>query len=176
MSDVFIEQLVKRQKDSKQRMLRSLIVAGMALLALLPVVLFFFQLLQFFSIGLVVMCGGCWLLITLHKRTYLEHEYIFTNGDLDVDKIMGKMARKRVLTVNVRNFEILAPYTKDYASEYNSQSIQVRLDFSSGLEQNRRCFAIFSGKDSQRTLMIFEPNEKVVDAMKPYTRGKMKGL
>jgi hypothetical protein len=114
-------------------------------------------------------------MIILFRRLNLEYEYIVTNGEMDVDKIMGRRSRKRLLTVDCRNFDILAPYSPEFRAEYESQTIAATVDVSSHPEAPGRWFAVFHAKDGKRTLLIFEPNEKMLDAFRKYIRSKIKG-
>jgi uncharacterized membrane protein len=43
------------------------------------------------------------------RYLYLEYEYEFTNGEIDIDKIIGRNKRKRVASFNIKQVEILAP-------------------------------------------------------------------
>jgi hypothetical protein len=118
--------------------------------------------------------GSGWGMIIFFRRLNLEFEYIVTNGEMDVDKIMGRRTRKRLLTVDCRSFDILAPCRPDYSSEYESQTISSVIDVSSHSGAPGRWFAVFNAKDGSRTLLIFEPNEKMLDAFRKYIRSKIK--
>ena len=39
----------------------------------------------------------------------LEFEYLYVNGELDVDKIMSKTKRKRVARIDMDKVELIAP-------------------------------------------------------------------
>ena len=103
--DVFVEHMVKRRPTGKDIFL-------MSLYALLAVIVFVFgvfftgPLLGPFSfvgafIGVAALFGAYYLISNMN----IEYEYIVTNGEIDVDKIMAKRRRKRLLTANARTFE-----------------------------------------------------------------------
>lgn len=54
----------------------------------------------------------------------VEYEYIVTNGEMDIDKIIAKRRRKRLITVNARTFERFGPFKEsDHAGEtYSNRS------------------------------------------------------
>ena len=63
--------------------------------------------------------------------TDLEFEYLFVNGELDIDKIMAKSKRKRVKSLNITECDIMAPLNSHRMDYYNSnQKLKVQ-DFSS---------------------------------------------
>lgn len=173
MADIFIEQMVRRKVDSSVILKRVLLwlTIGLVVLIVLPVTLLFSALA---FVTLPVGFLGVWGLYRQIKLLHVEYEYILTNSDLDIDCIQGRSKRKRQLSVDCRNFDILAPYKPDYAREYESQSIKNKLDFTSGDETAERFFALFSGKDGARTLLVFEPNERIRTGMKTYLRNKYK--
>jgi hypothetical protein len=175
VADVFLEHLVKRQKDSASRM-KSI---GFFLLALLVEILLmaanlFFPDYSIVLFPLMILAG--WGYIMLSKRMHVEYEYILTNGEMDIDRILGQTRRKRMISVDCRQFDILAPMTKEFEREYTSKTLTKKLDYSSGPRAENRIFAIFNGKDGARTLLVFEPNEKILLALKSLLRSKIKGL
>ena len=45
----------------------------------------------------------------MFRNLNVEYEYVFVNGDLDIDKIMNKARRKRMFSVDADQMELLAP-------------------------------------------------------------------
>jgi hypothetical protein len=167
MSDVFVEHMVVRRPTGA-------VLAQKCLIALAAVAL---ATVSFFFLGgfaLLPAFGAGWGMIVLVRRLDLEFEYIVTNGEMDVDKIMGRRSRKRLFTVDCRAFDILAPYKEEYQKEIESRSITSRIDVSSHPGADGRWFAVYNGRDGVRTLLIFEPNEKMLNAFGLYIRSKIK--
>ena len=90
----------------------------------------------------------------------IEYEYAFTNGELDIDKIMSKSKRKRILTVSVKDFEVMA-HVEDKVHAYELNGFEKILDFSSGEIKENTYAAIFM-HNNQKVKMIFEPNEEIL--------------
>ena len=126
------------------------------------------------ALSLFPVFGAGWGMIVLLRRLDLEFEYTLTNGEMDVDKIMGRRSRKRLFTVDCRSFDILAPYKEEYRNEIESRSITSRIDVSSHSQAPGRWFAVYNAKDGVRTLLIFEPNEKMLNAFGLYIKSKIK--
>ncbi len=47
--------------------------------------------------------------VLMFRNLNVEYEYVFVNGDLDIDKIMNKARRKRMFSVDADQMELLAP-------------------------------------------------------------------
>ena len=113
----------------------------------------------------IVMFGFCFGWYKLYQNTHLEFECIFTNGELDIDRIVYQKRRKRVLSIDVRAFDLLAPMKKEFAEEFNKiRADATLLDYSGSAKSEDRYFASFM-KDGKRTLMIFEPSERIANVI-----------
>ena len=54
----------------------------------------------------------------------VEFEYVLTNGDIDVDKIIAQRKRKRLVSVKCSSFEELGKYK---AAEHQNKTYQTKL-------------------------------------------------
>lgn len=166
-NDIFNEQLVARKSNKTDTFKKVGLVA-------LGVVLMFVALsvpvLQGFIVPiLVVVVVG---VVFLMRRFNIEYEYVFTNGELDVDKIINKSKRKRALSFHVSNIEIMVQVdNKDHAREL--EKFDKLYDFSSGVNQENTYVAICD-TNGQRLKIILEPNDKMFDAIKAYIPRKIK--
>jgi hypothetical protein len=160
MADVFIEQLVARKRSPLSRLIGTAYIFVLVLITALTFMLGFFALVP------AVLAVGIWLVVRLIKSFDKEFEYIVTNGEMDVDRIVGKSKRKRLLTINSRSFEIIAPDEEVYFSPYKNTQFKERIDASSGA--GSRYFAIGSSKQGGKLLLYFEPNERMLEAFKMY--------
>lgn len=96
--DRFSEQLLKKQATGRDMFIRGLYIA--AALAIVAGAVFLFL---FVGIVAVALVGGViWGLVWLLQGTSVEYEYIVTNDDLDIDKIIGQRKRKRLITISLR--------------------------------------------------------------------------
>ena len=95
----------------------------------------------------------------------MEYEYAVTNGDLDVDSIAGRRKRRRVLSMSVRRIALLAPATEKYQAELNSNSIRNVIDASISPKSEGLWFARYEDDAGVDTLLLFNPNEKVLRAL-----------
>lgn len=107
MMDLFTECLIKRRKHFKEYVvIFPLITLGFA--ATLAYLKYlsgtFFSGVAFAAV--VVMWWGIYIAISNRN---LEFEYTVTNSDVDIDAIMSRRSRKRIVSFNIKDIEIIAP-------------------------------------------------------------------
>jgi len=164
MTDVFKEQLVKRNPTSKDMMIKIALIAGVILVFVVSMAL-----IPAFGMIVSVAAGfGAYIVIGRLKR---EYEYIFTNGELDIDVIYNRSSRKRVFTCNVRAFELMA-HINDPRHQNSFSSTNEIKDYSTGIP-SERSYAFLVNYQSKRQKIIIEPNDEMLAAIaKTLTRSK----
>ena len=125
MSDYYTEQLIKKQTTMKDVFLKALLVS----LSIVSVLIVFL-----FPLGIIIPIGVIAATVILIRRLDVEYEYLYVNGDLDIDKIMHKAKRKRVFSMNVNDLEVLAPIDAIELRQYQRAKV---LDYSSGTGRGR---------------------------------------
>lgn len=155
--DAFTEQIVVKQKGGKEWGM--LILA--ALLAVLDVVLaivLFLLFPQFMIASFAVLIGGGYGIFMLVVYQNIEFEYIVTNGDIDVDRIVGRRSRKRIVSVAGRKIETLEPYKP---ANMNGRQFDRTVMAATSLESPNLWMFTYRSKKNGHTIVIFEPNDKV---------------
>lgn len=122
------------------------------------------------SLSAVIIIAVWYITWYVMRYFSIEHEYIVTNGELDVDIIYGKKKRKRLATINNKNLEIMAPLSSDKSL---NGDFKKRIDASSGIKENKKYYAVFNHKEFGRTLLIFEPSDEMLENIKYYNRSKV---
>lgn len=164
-NDVFKEQLVAR-KNNTQDLLKKIGIV----LAAIALTLIGATFLPEFALFLAVGLG--WVAFVLIRRFNLEFEYIFTNGELDIDKIFNKLKRKHALTVDVRSFVVMVSMNNPSAKSEIGNVSKV-LDYSAGVVTDTTYSAVYEN-DGDRIQLIFDPNEEIFKAIKMYIPRKIK--
>ncbi len=162
ISDVCEEYLVKHKNGAKEIILQVLIILLAAAVSGFGVT-FLSKFIGPISTALVVfVIYGAYYLVT---SFFLEYECIFTNGDLDVDKIICKRKRERLCTVKCEDVELFKRYRPEehIGKEYQTKIVAVADEKS---DENYCIVARIKGKG--RTLVVFTPNEKIIDAIKKF--------
>lgn len=161
MNDVFVEQLIERKQTWKNILLK----LGIVFLALIISAIF----LIIGSLRMVfpfVFAASLWGAYQLIQTRNIEYEYSFTNGEMDVDEIRGRRKRKRLLSVNFRKIELMAPLNEATRKDYLSAKNGKILDVSTSVRAENRWFVKFDDEGGGRTILIFEPNARLVGAIK----------
>ena len=145
--NIYAEQIVKREKDSKTALAQGMIIA-LAVMFLLVLVLLppLMPTLPAFAVVIAV------LVVFLVRRVNVEYEY----------------ARKRMLSVEVRSFDILAPVESADQIKELKKTAQSVFKAVSGDKAEGCWYAMFSSGDTGRTLLVFQPNQRVMDIMLRY--------
>lgn len=169
MNDVFVEKLVSRRLGGKELLVK----LGAVLLVLVVAVLSFtIQFLQIVAPILVV--GAGWLGWVLWSRSNVEYEYSLSNGELTIDGIYGQQKRKNVAMVTLRErMELMAPVNADYQNDLNRAAART-LDVASAPNAPGRWFMNVNGETGLLRI-FFEPDEKMIAAMRRAAPSKVKG-
>lgn len=164
--DVFLEYLM-RKKASGADWLKKL---GLVLAALIVcmLVLMFFPLLGNFMAAytLFAIAAVVYGMVVLMRNFNLEYEYIYTNGDLDIDIVKAQKTRKRMTSLKCKNIELMASDTNnEFKREFTNESISKRFNAVYDPAQGGIYHALFF-HDGERMVLTFQPPKKLLDAMK----------
>ena len=156
MGSVFKEQIVKRQSNIKDNLLRAGIIIAAVLIS-------FIALTMLEGFGMFVAAAavfGAWFLMSFLR---LEYEYAFTDGELDIDVIYNRSRRKRVFSARVNDFEIMA-HVDDKMHMGSFHSAQEVRNYSSGVTTDNT-YAFLTNHNGKRIKVIIEPNEVMLKAI-----------
>ena len=157
MTDVFVEQIIKKNLSLGGLAIR----IGAIFLVLIGLLLFPF--LRIIALTITVLLGYVAYLAFVY--TSAEWEYSFVNGELTIDKILGKRKRKPGETYDIRKATLIAPA---YSDEVISKSeFLTKIDYTgTNNKENHYAIIIDDVEGVKGALMItFEPDERMLDAM-----------
>ena len=157
MSDLYSELLVKKKQTGKDLAIKYGLIALTVIMVLGGLVLNALLLVPAIALGV-----ACYFVI---PKTDLEYEYLFVNGELDIDMIMSKSKRKRVKSLQLAEADLVAPLKSHRMDYYNGNSRMKTLDYSSGNQQHRR-FAVIIKSGGENCKIIIEPDEQMPQAIK----------
>ena len=155
--DTFFEQIIKIKLSGKVRAIifgilfvDALIIAGVLLFTLA------------YSLPLSVLVVGVviWGSYKLLGMTSIEYEYIFTNGDLDFDKIISKSSRKRVVSVKCAKVQKYGDYIDGMAAP---GSVKNTYHFCN--PDDKAKYMIVPHKNEGNIMIVFAPDERMADAI-----------
>ena len=166
-NDVFVEQLVKHKLRPK-----NILIKVLAIVVAVIITLTIWLIVPTYSY--IIFTAAVLLAYVVFRSQDYEFEYIFTNGDLDVDRIVSQRRRKRVMSTDCRSINVMAPYTPE--NEYLTKKYDIvrTVDYSSSPKAEGRWFFIFTGGSGAQVMVIFEPGKRLLEAMKHELKDKVK--
>lgn len=168
MNDSYVELLVKKKKTSKDTVLKALMIGLIAVTAILGLVI---PILWILTIALGILA------YFRMPGQDIEWEYLYVNGELDVDKVMAKSRRKRAGRFDIEKAEIVAPVSSHDLDYYRQGNSIKTLDFTSG-DEKARVYAMVANEDTGKhpglKLVLFEPNDEILNDMRRLAPRKVK--
>ena len=159
-NDSFNEKLVTKKKSAGDKAkFAGILAAGFVLIYTILMFAPFLRYIYMFLIA-AVFYGMYYALTSLN----IEYEYAITNGEMDIDKIIAQRRRKRIISVDTREFEYFAPLNDEHRSVYNGEFAK-KIDAFSSPDAKDIYFAYFF-KNGQKIRLAFQPSEKMIDAIK----------
>ncbi len=157
MGDVFVEQIIKTRLSLGGLAIR----IGAIFLVLIGVLLI--PILRLLGITITILL--IYLAYLAFVYSSAEWEYSFVNGELSIDRILGKRKRKPGETYDIRKASLIAPA---YSEEVLSKSEYLtKIDYTgSNNKDNHYSIIIDDVEGVKGALMItFDPDERMLDAM-----------
>lgn len=150
MSDFYTEQLIKRKASAKDTMIK----AALTVLSALSVLAAFL-----FPVGILVAAVVIVITVLMFHRLRVEYEYLFVNGDLDIDKIMNESKRKRVFSTNIESMELLVPVGAGELMQFQRAKV---FDYTSNTGSDQ-VYALIVADGGMQKKILFEPNADIVE-------------
>lgn len=168
--DKFKEFIVKKELTTNEKLSRVFI--GLCSVSLGAAVVLFTlgSTLMTFGIlaGALCLYGG-WKLIT---RYFVEYEYILTNFDLDIDKIINQEKRKRLCTIDLHT-----------ATEYGKVDESFSVGADETLVKATACnaeledyFLRFEHKSIGKAVLVYTPSTEILEMINSSCPRKAKNL
>jgi len=162
MGDYYTEQLIKKVVSIKDIMIKAGLITATALVLLVALMAPIFGALFIVMIVLDV--------ILFRRLNNVEYEYLYVNGELDIDKIINKAKRKRMFSMNISDLEIIVPSGSADLNSYKNIKI---LNFSS-MRRKSKTYEMILIKGGEKLRVIFEPNQAILEGMRMLAPRKVK--
>ncbi|MCC8136390.1 MAG: hypothetical protein LIO40_06985, partial [Ruminococcus sp.] len=112
-------------------------------------------------LSVILAVGAGYGTYFLGQSTYVEYEYTFTNGDLDIDKIVAKKKRSSLISANVRSFTAFGKYNENL-----EETSDMTVVLSSDNIASHEYYADFEDEEYGSVRLIFSPDEKMLENIK----------
>lgn len=171
--DAIKEYMITRYQDMKDK----LKIFGLVFLCCLALAAAFFflpvigEFLGFIIFGVGFGFYGCYYYASMKR---IEYEYIFINGDMDIDKIMGRRKRKRLATIEMSTLTQFGRLTPEKRDEIFSSQNTV-IDASDNLRSDSDYYLECRHKTYGMCYLIFTPSDEYVEEMKPFFPRELRG-
>lgn len=164
--DTFFEQIVAIKTTVKTALTVmgiwvAFFVLSIAILFLTRIVPLLSALLGFVAIVIILMG---YFAFKLTKKFSIEYEYIITNGCFDVDKIIARSSRKRMMTFEISTVEAVEKYNPNALP---TREFKEKL-FACNPDDPNAYYMIISEEGKGTRLLVFAPNERIKGAIKKF--------
>ena len=162
MNDAIYEHIVTRKSGPFDLVKKILVIFLLVIIFMIS-----FLILDGFAFVVILILGflsNAFIFSKLNK----EYEYTLLNHDMDVDVIYSRQKRKRILSFDFQKAEIIAPRDSPRLRSFN---IERTYDFSSG-DPNEKVFSIIIPLDQKRTCIMIEPDQGMINHMRPWMGSK----
>ena len=134
MNDTYSELLIKKEVTAKDKMIKVLLIALIALMAVAGILITPLAFIAAIALGIAAYF--------VFPNLDLEFEYVYVNGELDIDKIMAPV--------------------KSHRLDYQNQNTRMKVyDFSSG-NPSHKVFAMIIPSDNELCKVLLEPDEELL--------------
>lgn len=165
--DSYAEQIVKKADSGSDNAKRVMFQTGGVLAGVLLIVIG--MALGYAFVGVILGVAAFYGGLYMGTNYDIEYEYLIVNGEIDIDKILAKKRRKKLITVNVSSFENFGVYTDK--TEDDGERVIVS---TIGEGNQHMYFADFTHDIHGKCRLIFTPSDKVLREIKHYLKGNLR--
>ena len=152
--DTFFEQITKIKLTGKTAFIIGLIITVDVLIIL--ALMFFALMFGLIELTPLILIGAIYGGYKLVSLLSIEYEYIYTNGDLDVDKIVAKSNRKRVVSIKCSEVEKYG----EYKGQPAPGSVKATHVFCNP-DSEGQVYLIAKDRSQGMVMVVLAPNDRI---------------
>ena len=161
--DNFYEQLLTTSKTTSYKIVsRSTYVFGLIGLLIASVNMIF-------AIILIALAVACFF---YKSKLYVEYEYQFTNGEIDIEQILEMKKRKKITTFNIKEVGLLALGDSDVVKDFSNKPNSIVKCYPTTAKGQVYVAMVTEGKDKMQ--LLFMPDEKFINLCFKYNPRSVK--
>lgn len=151
----YVESSVKRKETIATYAIRVLMISAV-------IFAFFISFYNLFTlvISILLIVG----VFYFFPQLKVEYEYVFVDGQMDFDKILGNNKRKTDLRIDFEQVEIMAPQGSSELNSYINMDLK-RKNYTSR-DPDVNPYVIIYRKGNTGYRILFEPNEVMIKAVR----------
>lgn len=155
MGDSYREILVKKENSAVDALKKAALIAVTVICFIGGIIVA-----PIFLLAGLVMAGVC---VFVLPRFDLEYEYLYVNGELDIDKIMSKQKRKKCASYDMNLLEIMAPSNSHALDSFRKKpGVKVK-DYTSGNAKAATYTLVFNTDKGQDLVKLELDDDMVAD-------------
>ena len=155
--DTFFEQIIAVKKNGKA--VAAIIGIWLAAFLVCFILIMLMSILGTFS--LLLAAGALFGAYKLSVRFNVEYEYIVTNGTMDIDKIINKSSRKRILSFELATVSRIEKFNPAQISSVNAKELFITCN-----ADDPAAYLMVSSTEGKGTsYLVFAPDERVCSAI-----------
>ena len=154
--DTFVEQLITIKKNFKTYLAYAAITV--VTLLIMAVSLWIFG-----NLAIVVVFLVGYGAFKLYSLLNIEYEYIITNSTMDIDKIIAKSSRKRMVSFDLTSVQRIEKYDGALPSNICKDCF-----FACNQTDQNAYILYYKQEGKPQKAFVFAPNEKMVAGMKSF--------
>lgn len=163
MEQLYAESNVKRKTTAGVTALKAVLILGVIVLMAIG---FLSRITLLCLLAIAAICGLVWY----WPRFKVEWEYVFCDGQIDFDQILGGEKRKTVLRIQLEDADLIAPMDSHRLDGYRHLPIR---DYSSRRPEAKTYgIAIRLEGKEEKILLVFEPGKKMLNMINAKFPGK----
>lgn len=122
-------------------------------------------------LGVLIFAGGIALIFIAKDGLRQEIEFIITNGDIDVSRIIAKKKRKSIGVLEAADITKMDWATSDRVK--NDIDVgKIKVHEFVGVEPGEYTVALYTGEGDKQAIYVLDLDEKCVDHMKSVLKVK----
>lgn len=161
----FNEQVVKRVNKPINMIIKVISVLLLITVPIVCIMLAYVITAYLIYVGLFLFLGGIYVVWYVFSQQKVEYEYSVAGDELDIAKIVSLRKRKRVCKVKIREIEKLGKGEKTIENMRFAKTYVATRDIDA---DDENYYAVFNSVAYGRCLLIFTPNEQILEGMKKY--------
>ena len=161
----FIEQVVKRANKPKNLIIKILSIILIITVPLVCCMLAYVITPYMIYVGLFLFIAGIYIVWYAFTSQKVEYEYSVSGKELEISKIISLRKRKKVCKVQLSEIEKLEKGEKSVDGIRFTKTIFAARDID---KDSENFYAVFNSPAYGRCLLIFSPNDMILQGMKPH--------
>ncbi len=99
--------------------------------------------------------------LKISQMLFIEYEYIVTNGTLDIDKIIAKSSRKRVMSLSIENISSIEKFHKGTKIPEGAYKKVMACSFDA-----QDAFMVTASMEGKgRQILVFAPDDRIKEGI-----------